>query len=260
MNTTVTKRNSRPIAFWSFIAFMAALMALFIYLGVWQLHRLGEKEALIADVTARSTLPPDPFPAVADWKTLNPADFDFRPVAITGHFVPAQTILIFTGIGEDAKGHYNGPGYWIVVPFVLQDSGTVLVNRGFVPQQLIEPYRDDANTPTGVVTLTGLARQPEASNLFTPGPNAKDRTDYVRDPQRLAAMLDPGLQPLADLYVDLPASAPNALPQGGETVIDFPNSHFEYAMTWFAFALLVPLMLSAWIWRQRHPKAKGKKG
>jgi surfeit locus 1 family protein len=32
-------------------------------------------------------------------------------------------------------------------------------------------------------------------------------------------------------------SLPNGLPQGGETIIDFPNNHLGYALTWFGLAL-----------------------
>jgi surfeit locus 1 family protein len=138
---------------------------------------------------------------------------------------------------------------------VREAGGTVLVNRGFVPQQMAETFADDPKTPAGTIAITGLARQPEAANLFTPGQDSERRIDYVRDPARLSALIDPGLLPLAPLYVDLPSSGPGVLPQGGETVINFPNSHFEYAMTWFGFALTMPFLLSAWIWRQKRPKS-----
>ena len=41
------------------------------------------------------------------------------------------------------------------------------------------------------------------------------------------------------------------LPQGGETVIEFPNNHLGYAITWFGFAILTPILLAFWISRQR---------
>jgi surfeit locus 1 family protein len=253
-DNAATERRMRPALFWGFIAFMGLLTVLFISLGVWQLNRLGEKQALIAAVTAHSTQPPQPFPDEADWAKLDPAAYDFAPVSLTGHFVPAEAILIFTGLGDDAKGQYRGPGYWVVVPFVREAGGTVLVNRGFVPQQLAETFADDPNTPAGTVAITGLARRPEAANLFTPGQDAQRRIDYVRDPARLSALIDPGLLPLAPLYVDLPSAGEGALPQGGETVINFPNSHFEYAMTWFGFALTMPFLVLSWIWRQKRQK------
>ena len=36
-----------------------------------------------------------------------------------------------------------------------------------------------------------------------------------------------------------PAPQPDALPVGGLTVIDFPNNHLVYALTWFALAAMV---------------------
>ena len=57
--------------FWGFVAFMLALMVLFITLGIWQVERLGEKEALIANVAARMTLPPEPLPPVGEWPAFD---------------------------------------------------------------------------------------------------------------------------------------------------------------------------------------------
>jgi surfeit locus 1 family protein len=58
---------------------------------------------------------------------------------------------------------------------------------------------------------------------------------------------------VAPLYVDLPAGPAGALPQGGETVVDFPNNHLGYAITWFGFAILTPLLLAGWIYKQFRP-------
>jgi surfeit locus 1 family protein len=95
-----------------------------------------------------------------------------------------------------------------------------------------------------------VALLPETAGAFTPGPDSANRIDWIRDPQRLAAMIDPTLIPLAGFFIDAPAGAPGALPQGGETTIEFPNNHLGYAFTWFGFAILTPLLLIAWIWRQ----------
>ena len=252
--TATTASRGRPWVFWSFIVFMAALVALFIYLGTWQMHRLGEKEALIAAVEQRSHLAPEPLPPATEWTSLVPADFDFRPVSLTGHFVPDQTIEVFTSLSE-TKGMYSGPGYWVVVPFALDSGGTVLVNRGYVPEPRGADFANDPATPAGTVTVIGLARQPEEINSFTPAADAAKRIEWVRNPARLANLLDPALAPVAPLYVDLPAGEAEALPQGGETVMAFPNRHFEYAMTWYAFALITPIMLGFWIWRQRRGQA-----
>ncbi len=71
-------------------------------------------------------------------------------------------------------------------------------------------------------------------------------------PERLADMVDPALAPFAPFYVDLLAGPPGQLPQGGETVITFPNNHLGYAITWYGFAVVALVMLGAWAWRHRR--------
>ena len=79
-----------------------------------------------------------------------------------------------------------------------------------------------------------------------------DRIEWVRNPERLAAMVDPALAPIAPFYVDLPAGGAGDLPQGGETVVSFSNNHFGYALTWYGFAIVAVVMLGFWLWRQTH--------
>jgi surfeit locus 1 family protein len=237
--------------FWTFVGLMLGLTGLFITLGAWQLNRLAEKEALIAAVTDRMDDTPIPLPPVAEWIGFDPEVYNFRPVRITGNFRHDQAVLVFTSLAEP-RGQYNGIGYWVMTPFVLDTGGTVLVNRGFVPERLANTYADDKAGPIGPMTLTGIGRVSETVNAFTPAADVNKHIDYVRDTKRLAGIADPGLAPVVDLYIDLPAGEAGALPQGGETIVEFPNNHLGYAITWFGFALLTPIMLVAWIWRQRR--------
>ncbi len=243
-------RHSR-LGFWSFIAFMALLTVIFAALGFWQLERLQEKEALIASVDQRMHLPPLAMPPMTEWVGLDPEVYNFRPVTLTGHFSSDGSVLVFTSLSE-SRGKFAGPGYWVMTPFVIETGGTVFVNRGFVPQTSGPQFAAPTTMPAGPVTLTGLALRPEASGPFTPGADAKNHLEWVRDPVRLAALVAPALAPFAGITIDLPAGEPGALPQGGETVVEFPNNHFGYALTWFGFALLTPALLVLWVWRQRQ--------
>lgn len=239
----------RGIRFWAFIAFMLLLMALFIALGTWQVERLGEKERLIANVTARFNEPPKPFPAYTDWKMLEGDAFDYRPVSLTGTYKPEATILVFTSLGE-AKGQFSGPGYWVMTPFTLATGGTVFVNRGFVPESSGPAFATGGSVEPGLISIAGVARNAEAVGSFTPAPDLTRHIEWVRNPERLAAMAGDLPQPVAPVYIDLPAGPRGSLPQGGETVIEFPNNHLGYILTWYGFALLVPFLLFFWIRRQ----------
>jgi surfeit locus 1 family protein len=245
-----SKAAPRPLLVWSFAILMLALTGVFVALGIWQMQRLAEKETLIAAVAERTGLPPAPPPPTSEWADLDPAAIEFTPLALTGRFAADPPIRVFTSLAAStARGEFSGPGYWIVAPFVLDGGGTVFVNRGFVPQQQVDAAPP---APEGPQSLTGLARVPEEVNMFTPDANVADRIEWVRDPERLAALVDPALAPFAPFTLDQAAGPPGTLPQGGETVVEFPNNHLGYAITWFGFAAITPILLGFWIWRQRR--------
>lgn len=254
--TTDAAALARPklgFGFWSFIVFMLALTALWIGLGVWQVDRLAWKEGLIAQVTARFTQPPAPLPPADQWPGLTLDDWDFRPVSFTGHYLSGKTVPVFVGL-TDAKGKYDGPGYWIMAPFAPDSGGTVWIDLGFVPQDQSASYVGDKSVPQGHMSITGVATISEDPGTFTPAPDTTNHIEWVRSPARLSAMAGLPDAPL-NLVIDLPAGPPGALPQGGETTIDFPNNHLGYAYTWFGFAIITPALLAAWVWRQVRPRA-----
>lgn len=244
------RRSLGPVMTWSFVALMLALAIVCVWLGTWQLQRLGEKEALISAVDARLDADPIPVPPASEWSTLDLQALNFQPVSLTGAFRYNQTVTVFTSLAN-ARGPASGPGYWVVTPFVLADGGTVFVNRGFIPQDFQEAAVTDGEGDESQVTITGLLRPGEAAGFMTPEPNMSDRIDWVRDPIRLASMVDPALAPIAPFYVDLPAGPAGELPQGGETVVEFPNNHLGYAYTWYGFAIVAVVMLGFWFARQR---------
>ncbi len=243
-----------------FIILMLALTALFVALGVWQVERLGEKELLIATVERQLTADVIPLPPAAEWENpqtyfVDPATgakmlfgMTYRTVSLVGTYIPDATVLVFTSL-TDAKGSRSGPGYWVMTPLALDDGGSIFINRGFVPQADGASYR--GAPPAGPQHLTGVVRSPEAAGSFTPQADIGNGIDWVRDPARLATLAGDLPQPLLPITIDLPAGAPGELPQGGETVVEFPNNHLGYAITWFGFAILTPILLAFWIARQR---------
>lgn len=249
-------RRRLGFGFWGFIVVMLGLTGLFGWLGLWQLDRLAWKESLIAQVNARLTQPPYELPHPDLWPTLDLDSFSYHPVSVTGHYVPEKTVLVFTGL-SDAKGRYDGPGYWVMTPLAADGGGTVFVNRGFIPQKSAPAFAAGGPVPQDEQTVIGIGVAPEEPGPFTPGPDKPNHIEYVRDPVRLATMAE--IQgPVLGITIDAPATESGALPQGGETTIDFPNNHFGYALTWFGFAAITPILLLVWIWRQLWPKPKAK--
>ena len=243
---------------WLFAVLMLALCATCLWLGSWQMQRLAEKEALIAAVDIRLTAAPMPVPPQDQWDGLDTQALVYQPVELTGAYRYTQTVTVFTSL-SDARGQYSGPGYWVVTPFVLEGGGTVFVNRGFVPQQYQETAAigDLHGDDPGIVTISGVFRSAESAGMATPEADMSNRIEWVRDPARLAQMVDPALAPIAPFYVDLPAGAPGVLPQGGETVVSFPNNHFGYALTWYGFAIVAVVMLGFWLTQKARRPANG---
>lgn len=243
---------------WLFAILMLVLAVTCLFLGNWQMARLAEKEALMAAVDSRLSSAPVPAPGVDQWTGLDLDAWNFQPVTLTGAYRYTQTVTVFTSLA-DPRGRFSGPGYWVVTPFALEDGGTIFVNRGFVPQELQEQAAlgDLHGDDPGIVTIAGLFRPGEQVGFMAPEPDMSDRIEWVRNPERLAAMVDPALAPIAPFYVDLPAGGAGDLPQGGETVVSFTNNHFGYALTWYGFAIVALVMVGYWLWRQaRRPELR----
>ncbi len=232
----------------SFVIFMLLLTGLFIFLGNWQLGRLAEKNAMIADIEERVGNEPIELPPVDEWVGFDPEIYDFRPLTITGTFDHSQTIRVFTYLTAEDGTHY-GPGYWIVAPFYLKGGGMLFVNRGYVPEFLADGFIDGGAGPEGEVTLVGLGRVTEPVNAFTPGSEFENRIDWVRNVERLTQFLDEVTQPIAPIYFNAGLTPDGSLPQGGETRLTIVNKHLEYAITWFSLAFLTPLLLLVWMRR-----------
>nr|WP_268939175.1 SURF1 family protein [Paracoccus aerius] len=191
-------------------------------LGVWQVQRLAWKTDLITRVDARVAADPVPAPPPAEWAGLTAENAEYRRVSVGGEYRPDSDVLV-QAVTE------RGAGFWVMTPLVTEDGWTVLVNRGFVAAD----RRDDRPLPQGPQAVTGLLRlsQPDGAFLRANDPDAGRW--YSRDTQAIAATL--GLPDVAPYFIDADRAG-DAQPIGGLTVIAFRNSHLTYALTWFAMA------------------------
>lgn len=212
--------------------------ALLVALGVWQLQRLAWKEALIVQVNARLTAAPVPAPGPAAWPTLDLAALEYQPVMASGHFLNDHEIHVVYALTAP-KGRAGGVGYLVMTPLVTAEGWIVYVNRGFVPAA----KRDAGTRAEGQieteVTATGLLRRPADRSWFMPADNVDKNEWLSRDPALFAAGAALPSMEVGPYIIDanFDPALPGGLPQGGETVVNFPNNHLGYAMTWFGLAL-----------------------
>lgn len=219
------------------------LFAFLVSLGLWQVRRLGEKEALIARVEQRSTQAPQPLPPPDRWATLRAEEYDFTHVRAEGRFIDGRDALVFAAPPEGAS---REPGYSLLTPFALTQGGVVLVDRGFLPASMA----NDAalrTPPSGEATLVGVLRAPERRNPFTPADAPARSVFFARDPAAIASALGlTGAAPFT-LVLDAAPAAASGWPRPVGGVPTIVNNHFSYAVTWFGLsvALLVVFALYA---------------
>ena len=217
----------------------AALLALAILcgLGTWQVQRLHWKEALIARVSAGLTAAPLPAPGPQDWPALDLANREYQPVTVAGRFDNGHEFHVIYTLTEP-KGPAGGFGYFVMTPFETSDGWIVYVNRGFVPAAKLDPATRPEGQVEGPTTVAGVLRQPGRRSWFVPADDAAKDQWFSRDPALYAAAQGLPASEVAPYIIDerFDPARPGGLPQGGETVVIFPNNHLGYAITWFGLA------------------------
>jgi surfeit locus 1 family protein len=205
---------------------IAALIAaaILIGLGVWQLQRLTWKENLIATVNGHMQAAPI---SLDQALAMNQDDVQYRKVALSGRFDNAKEAYVFTTGAEGVLV------YHVLVPFITDDGRTLMVDRGEIPQEKLAPQ--SRRPVEGETHVTGVWRVPDAPGMFTPAPVPQKHIWYARDLAGIAAA--DGVKLAAPVLIEADSTPnPGGSPVGGQTVVDFPNNHLEYALTWFGLA------------------------
>lgn len=217
-------------------------------LGTWQVQRLYWKEQLIATIDARTHSAPKPLAEVEAEFTQTGA-VDYMPVTLRGTFQHANEQYFFTTF----KG---APGYAVYTPLILSDGRAILVNRGFVPYEMQNPSIRPQGQVEGEINITGLARDPLITkpSSYLPDNEPAKKLYYWKDWGMM--MENSGLSQQHDFvgfFVDVDATAnPGGLPIGGITILEQPNSHLQYAGTWFALAAVLLVVTVIFMLRQRR--------
>jgi surfeit locus 1 family protein len=193
---------------------------------VWQLQRLSWKLALIATVNSHMAAAPITLDRIT---TLPPDEAQYRRVTLHGRFDHAHEAYVFTIAAAGA------PVYHVLTPFRSDDGRMMMVDRGEVPKDRLDPASRAAGNVPGETKVTGVWRKPDPPGLFTPAPDRAHRIWYARDLAGIAAA--DHLRLAAPVVVEADATPnPGGWPKGGQTVVSFRNQHLSYAVTWFGLA------------------------
>ena len=202
-----------------------------VALCIWQVQRLHWKEGLIAERESRVAAEPIALPAVG----VDPASLEYSRVHLEGSFLHDKELYL------GARSMNGNPGYQILTPFALADGGLVLVDRGWVPIERKAPESRVEGQVAGPQAIDGILRLPRGQAWMQPDNEPGKNMWFFVDLPAMAAVA--GAQIRTDLYVDAgPAENPGKYPVGGQTRIEMPNDHLQYAITWGLLALALAVI------------------
>lgn len=209
-------------------------VAVLVALGLWQVQRLGWKEAMIAQIEARIEAAPQPIPAAPD-----PEADKFMPVQAAGQIAPGGVLRVLGSMKQVGAIHRY------IAPLALEDGRRVLVDLGY-REMMAAPVE----LPSGRLEIIGNLHWPDEVDSFTPDPDGD--LWFARDVPAMASAL--GTLPV--LVVAREITPPLAgLTPGPVTTVGIPNDHLEYAMTWFGLAIVWLGMTLFLMWRIKRRTA-----
>ncbi|WP_424964646.1 SURF1 family protein [Dinoroseobacter sp. S375] len=218
------------------LAFGVIGTLILLALGNWQVNRLAEKEAFLAEIDARIADLPVELPASPD-----PEADRFLAVELRGTYTGEEIDVL-----ASAKG--IGAAYRVISVFETEEGRRVLVDRGFLPVARRDTLRDFPEA-----RLQGNLHWPDEVDGFTPEPDAASNTWFAREVPALAATLntEPVLLILRATSEPAPFATPYPLDSSG-----IPNDHLEYAVTWFSLAAVWFGMTLYFLWRMRRSERR----
>lgn len=238
-------RLLQPLFKWQwlfFILLVLTVVTLFINLGLWQLRRHAQKVDYNTVIESRITNEPSSF---EDLKSNFALDIDisaknsaaYRAVTIMGEYDSTKELLV-------RNREYQGrPGYHVITPLILNDGNAILIDRGWVASELERMEQlDIANAPEGAVQIQGVLlaeHDPPTGRVGAkdPAEGILEKVFWV-DVERLSQQMPYELEPA---YIRLKSQTPA---QASEYPVPAPipalsnGPHIDYALQWFAFALV----------------------
>lgn len=207
--------------------------ALFVFLGVWQLGRLEERQNDNAALSARFAEDPAPLTTLLSESAGSSSEIEYRRARAAGVFDADNEVLIRSQV------YLGSAGFHVITPLILANGDAVLVNRGWVPLSLETVPVAQAPPPAGQVSVEGwvrLSQERPALGREDP-PDGRLSTLNRIDIERIGNQVD---YPLVPFYLIASGIQTTELP----VPVDLPDfadegPHLAYAIQWFGFAAVL---------------------
>ena len=206
------------------------MLLVLVGLGTWQVYRLQWKEGILARIAVAEAAPAVP---------LTPNPQPYTKVSVTGRYRFDRA----AEFGVELRDTPAGPtmGSYQVVPLERGNALTIMVDRGWIPQQR-EITPDD---PAGIVTVAGYIRPGEKSSWFSAADDPTARQFYTLDPRTIgAAVGEANVEPFA--LVALGPVEPRVYPVPAQHLPRPSNNHLSYVITWYGLAAALIVIFGGW--------------
>lgn len=233
---------------WQFkVSFWPTAAAIFfivvtVMLGNWQLSRAQEKEERQTQLNLLSQQPVISIPKLP----VKLEDYQFRKVEVHGTYVPTHTIYL------DNKINKGRVGYQIITPVRLGESSMhVLINRGWVVAGRTRSELPDIPTPTGKVTISGIAESPTMRTLELSTETVSGQVWENLHLDRYRKVTGLTLQPLIVLQVN---NVKDGLLREWTRPDSGASRNLGYAFQWFSMALAILILYLVLNVKRSHSK------
>ena len=217
------------------------ILVLSLGLGIWQMERREWKRDILDRIAVNQAAAPLTLDELLQG---DPLRHEYGRVKVAGTFLHDKEFYLA------ARSLGNKVGLQVVTPLKTDEGQVVLFDRGWIPQEQKDPARRAAGQLAGRVELTGIVRRTQIRPRFAPE-NVPDRNVWFHvDVPLMRSMAGGKPDPRLDAFF-LEADAtpnPGGVPIGGQTRLNIPNDHLQYAITWFLIAAALVGVYLAYHW------------
>lgn len=213
---------------------------LFMFLGLWQLDRLDERQARNAAIVARSDEPVRPLAGLIADHEGDEDKLAHRRTTVVGTYRADEEFLSVGRVYGDIVGTL------VVTPLDLEDGSVLMVIRGVAPSGIAGPPAVGYEVPRGEVTVEGLIGEGEAPLRIGEADPPSGTIESISriDLAFIDTWVEGNVLPftlLLDTQSPPSTTEPTRIPS--EELSD--GSHLGYAVQWFAFAIIAVVGLGA---------------
>jgi len=230
---------------------MVPIFLFSLSLGVWQMERRAWKRDILDRIATNQAAAPL---TLDELLAGDPLRFEYGRVRVSGSFLHDKEFYLA------ARSLKDKVGMQVVTPLRTADGIIVLFDRGWIPSEKKDPAKRAEGQLSGRVDLVGIVRRSQVKRQFAPDNDPARNFWFHVDVPLMRQMAGGTADPVLDeFFLEADATPnPGGVPIGGQTRLDIPNDHLQYAITWFLIALAGAGVYLAYHWENGRLTINGR--